>query len=147
MDLVTPFAFEFVDCRRQLAQICAFVDPRCKKGAQQAPPRPNNWSKARKTYLQSPQKRPSVKKERANFTGGNKNTKEHHSRAAGAPKTQDGLQQNERGETSNDNQNQNTTCDSPDACALPSRKNNDFLHGSTVFSTMLQNKQEVAKCT
>ena len=45
--------------------------------------------KHRKACLESAQKRPSAKKERASFTRGSKNTREHHRRAAGAPKTQD----------------------------------------------------------
>ena len=31
IDFVTPFASELVAWRRQLAQMCALTDPRCKK--------------------------------------------------------------------------------------------------------------------
>ena len=48
IDLVTPFASELVVWRRQLAQIRALADPRCKKRAQQAFRRPTNWSKTQK---------------------------------------------------------------------------------------------------
>ena len=85
----------------------------------------------------SPQKTPIAEKERANCTRGNKNPKEHHNPAAGAPKRQDGPPK-EREETTNDNESDTTTGDYPDACALPIRKNKDFLHGSTVVSTMFR---------
>ena len=48
IDIVTPFASELVVWRRQLAQIRALADPRCKKRAQQASRRPTNWSKTQK---------------------------------------------------------------------------------------------------
>ena len=47
--------------------------------------------KHRKACLESAQKRSNAKKERATFTCGSKNTREH-TRAAGAPKTQNGSQ-------------------------------------------------------
>ena len=52
--------------------------------------------KQRKTCMESAQKRPSAEKKRANCTRGSKNTREHHSRAAGAPKTQNGPQKKPR---------------------------------------------------
>ena len=42
IDFVTPFASELVVWRRQLAQIRALADPRCKKRAKQAPRTPKN---------------------------------------------------------------------------------------------------------
>ena len=50
IDFVTPFASELVVWRRQLAQIRALADPRCKKRAQQASRRPTNWSKTQKKH-------------------------------------------------------------------------------------------------
>ena len=40
IDFVTPFASELVVWQRQLAQIRALADPRCKKRAKQAPRTP-----------------------------------------------------------------------------------------------------------
>ena len=64
--MVTPFASELVVWRRQLAQICALADPRCKKGAKQASRRPTNSSKTRKNTEKPawkvPRKDPALKK-------------------------------------------------------------------------------------
>ena len=66
IDFVTPFASELVVLRRQLAQICALVGPRRKKGAQQASRRPTNWSKTQqnteKTTWKVPTRNPALKK-------------------------------------------------------------------------------------
>ena len=57
-----------------------------------------------------------------------------------------GLKKKREG-TTNDNQSDNTTSDSPDACASQFAKNKDFLHGNTVVSTMFQQNRMGAKCT
>ena len=65
-DFVTPFASELVLWRRQLAQIRALADPRCKKRAQPASRRLTNWSKTRKNTEKPawkvPRKDPALKK-------------------------------------------------------------------------------------
>ena len=97
IDFVTPFASELVVWRRQLAQIRALANPRCKKGAKHASRRPTNWSKTQKKTEKPPesaQKELNAEKKRASCTRGSKNTREHHSRAAGAPKTQNEPQKN-----------------------------------------------------
>ena len=55
---MTPFACELVFWRRQLAQICALADPRCKKGAKQASQGSTNWSKTRQNKESLPGKCP-----------------------------------------------------------------------------------------
>ena len=50
--------------------------------------------KHRKTHRKVPRRNSTLKKKRANCTRGSKNTREHHSRAAGAPKTQNEPQKN-----------------------------------------------------
>ena len=105
-----------------------------------------DMKKHRKTCPEGAQKRPGAEERCAKFTRGDKNTTEHHNRAAGAPKTQDGPQKKREG-TTNDNQSDNTTSDSPDACASQFAKNKDFLHGNTVVSTMFQQNRMGAKCT
>ena len=53
-------------------------------------------TKAQKNPPESAQKELNAEKKRANCTRGSKNTREHHSRAAGAPKTQNGPQKKPR---------------------------------------------------
>ena len=77
-------------------------------------PRP---TKHTKTLMESAQKRPSAKKQRANSTRGSKNIRKHHSRAAGAQKTQNGPQKKRE----KINWRQRKHSDSPDSCVFPIR--------------------------
>ena len=58
--VVTLFAGELVVWRRQLAQMCALVGPRCKKIAQRASQRPEIQTKTWKTQKNLPRRSPKT---------------------------------------------------------------------------------------
>ena len=70
------------------------MQKRSKAGLPEANKLVQDTKKHRKTCLESAQKELNADKKRANCTRGSKNTREHHSRAAGAPKKQNGPQKN-----------------------------------------------------
>ena len=116
--------------RRQLAQMCALMGPRCKKGARRA------------SAQKEPKRDPALKKRCAKITRGDKNPTEHHNRAAGAPETQDGPQQK------NEREQPTTTKATIPLVILPMRvrPNSQKNHGNTVVSTMFQQNRMGAKC-
>ena len=68
------------------------MQKRSKAGLPETNKLVQDTKKHRKTCLESAQKELNADKKRANCTRGSKNTREHHRRAASAPKTQDGHQ-------------------------------------------------------
>ena len=96
IDFVTPFASELVVWWRQLSQIRALADPRCKKRAKQAPRTPTNSSKTpknkEKPAWKVPRRDPALKKNSRAVCEAAKTQGNIMAERRAPPKTRDGPQ-------------------------------------------------------
>ena len=90
-----------------------------------------------KPAQKEPKRDPALKKGAQNLREATKTQQSIITERRALRKHKTGLNKKREG-TTNDNQSDNTTSDSPDACASQFAKNKDFLHGNTVVSTMFQ---------